>query len=91
MQPKKTITIFVVGALAVALTFGAIAYRSVFAAAPTTTSTSTTSAATVDWGVGKGPEGGYTSEELANALGITTDALSTAYQSAYAAALQDAV
>lgn len=91
MQSKKTITIFVVGALAIALTFGAIAYRSVFAATPTNTSTSTASLATLNWGVGNGPNGGYSTEELANALGITTDALNTAYQTAYAAALQDAV
>ncbi len=35
--------------------------------------------------------GGYTSEELANALGITVDALNTAYQDAYSAALKQAV
>jgi hypothetical protein len=91
MQHKKTITILVLGALAVAITFGAIAYRSVFAATPITTSTSTTTQANLSWGIGKGPNGGYTNEELANALGITTDALNTAYQSAYSAALKDAV
>jgi hypothetical protein len=73
------------------LTFGGIAYRSVFAATPASTSTSTVSLASLNWGAGKGMDEGYTSEELANALGITTDALSTAYQSAYEAALQDAV
>jgi hypothetical protein len=91
MQHKRTIIIFVVGALAMALTFGGIAYRSVFAATPATTSTSTVSLASLNWGAVKGIDGGYTSEELAYALGITTDALSTAYQSAYEAALQDAV
>ncbi len=91
MQHKKAITILVLGALAVAMTFGAIAYRSVFAATPTTASTSTTTQANLSWGIGKGPNRGYTNEELANALGITVDALNTAYQSAYSAALKDAV
>jgi formaldehyde-activating enzyme involved in methanogenesis len=91
MQHKKTIIIFVVGALAIAMTFGAIAYRSVFAATPTTISTGTAPVAMLNWGLGNGPNGGYTNEQLADALGITTDALSTAYQTAYAAALQDAV
>jgi len=90
MQRKKTITIIVLGALAAAMTFGAIAYRSVFAATPTP-STTTTTQANLDWGIGKGPNGGYTNEQLASALGITTDALNTAYQNAYTAALKDAV
>jgi formaldehyde-activating enzyme involved in methanogenesis len=91
MQHKKTIIIFIVGALVVAMTFAAIAYRSVFAATPSTTSTSAPPLATLNRGVGKGPNVDYTNEQLANALGITTDALNTAYQTAYAAALQDAV
>lgn len=91
MKHKRTIIILVVGALAIAMTFGAVAYRSVFAATPITSSISTTSQAMLGLGNGKGPNGGYTNEDLANALGITTDALSTAYQNAYAAALQDAV
>jgi len=93
MQHKKTIIILVLGALAVAMTFGALAYGSVFAATPTTTSTSTatTTASNQNWGSGRGPAGGITNEDLSNALGITTDALNTAYQSAYSAALKDAV
>lgn len=91
MQHKKTITILVVGALALAITLGALAYGSVFAATPTTTSNSTTTSTSLELGVGKGPFGGYTKQDLADALGITTDALNTAYQEAYAAALKDAV
>jgi hypothetical protein len=91
MQHKKTIIILVVGALAVAMTFGAIAYRSVLAATPTTTSTSTTTPANLMREGGRGPNGGYTREDLANALGITVDELNTAYQNAYTAALKDAV
>ena len=93
MQHKKTIIILVLGALAVAMTFGALAYGSVFAATPTTTSTGTATTTTTNQnlGIGRGPAGGITNEGLANALGITTDALNTAYQSAYSAALKDAV
>jgi hypothetical protein len=94
MQHKKTIIILVLGALAVATTFGAIAYQSVFAATPTTTSTGTTSTSRQlgpCWSGEKGPNGGYTNQQLADALGITVDALNTAYQNAYAAALKDAV
>jgi hypothetical protein len=91
MQHKKTIIIFVLGALAVAMTVGAVAYQSGFAATPTTVSTSTTTQAYPGLGIGKGPDGGYTQADLASALGITTDALNTAYQSAYSAALKDAV
>ena len=91
MQHKKTITFLVLGALAVAVTFGAIAYRSVFAATPTTTSTSTTTQANLSWGIGKGRNGGYTNEELANALGITVDELTSAYHTVYSSALKDAV
>src|SRR4030043_1757167 len=93
MLHKKTIIILVLGALAIAVTFGAVAYQSVFAATSTPTSTSNTSSTTLSTGGagGKGLNGGYTKEELANALGITTDALNTAYQDAYSAALKDAV
>jgi hypothetical protein len=91
MQHKKTIIIFVLGALAVAMTVGAVAYRSAVAATPTTISTSTTIQSNLDWGIGKGPNGGYTNEDLANALGITVGELTTAYQNAYSAALKDAV
>jgi uncharacterized protein YecT (DUF1311 family) len=94
MQNKKTITIFIIGALAVAMTIGGIAYQKVFAASPTTISTTTTSSSTstvTNWMGGKGPLGGYTNQQLADALGITVDALNTAYQNAYAAALKQAV
>ncbi len=93
MQQKKAITFLVLGALAVAMTFGAIAYQSVFAATPTTSPsvTMTSSSTGTSWATGKGFNGGYTNQQLADALGITTDALSTAYQNAYSAALKDAV
>jgi hypothetical protein len=91
LKYKKIIIMLVLGALAVAMIFGAVAYRSVFAATPTTISTSTTTQANLEWSIGRGPNGGYTNIDLANALGITVDALNTAYQSAYSSALKDAV
>jgi hypothetical protein len=91
MQHKKTITIFVLGALAVAIAFGATAYQSVLAATPTTASSDTTLQPGSDLEPGRGPRGGYSNEDLANALGITVEELNTAYQSAYIAALDDAV
>lgn len=94
MKHKRTITIFVLGALAIAMTIGAVAYRSVLAATPTITSTANTSSMTASklslFG-GNRLEGGYTNQNLADALGITVDALNTAYDSAYSAALKQAV
>jgi polyhydroxyalkanoate synthesis regulator phasin len=94
MKTKKTIIILVLGALAVTAAFGAIAYQSVLAATPTATTTGTTSTTSQvgpGWEGGKGMHGGYTNQQLADALGITVDALNTAYQNAYSAALKDAV
>jgi hypothetical protein len=94
MKNKRTIVILIMGGLIVAMTLGTIAYRSVLAAAPATVVTSSTNATTqanLSWWFGRGPNGGYTTEDLANALGITEDDLSTAFQSAVSAALKQAV
>jgi hypothetical protein len=94
MQHKRTMTIFLLGALAIATTIGAVAFRTVFAASPTTTSTSTTGItvpSTLKWFGGNGFNQGYNNQNLADALGITVDALNTAYQKAYTAALKQAV
>ncbi len=93
MHHRRTIIILILGALAITLAIGAVAYRSVFAATPTisTTTASNTGFSTQNWLGGNGMNGGYNSEDLANALGITVDALNTAYQDAYAAALKQAV
>jgi hypothetical protein len=94
MKNKRTFTILVVGALALALAGGAVAYRSVFAASPSSTTTYTavspTLANMIGWG-GPGLDGGNNNQALADALGITVDALNTAYQNAYTAALAQAV
>lgn len=92
MQHKKTVIILIVGALVAALAFGAIAYQSVFAATPSSAATATSNKQLgTGWFSGKGPNGGYDNQDLADALGISVDDLSSAYQNAYAAALKDAV
>jgi hypothetical protein len=93
MRHRTTITIFIVGALAISLTLGTVAYQKVFAATPTTSTatTVTTSAFPIKGLGGNGMKGGYTNEDLANALGISVDTLNTAYQQAHSAALQQAV
>ena len=94
MQHKRTITILILGALAITMTIGALAYRSVYAASPTTTSTTTsgtTSPIDIVGRGGAGPNAGYNNQYLADALGITLDKLNTAYQNVYKAALQQAV
>ncbi len=103
---RKTITsLLVVGAITMAAAFGAITYRSVFAQAPTPTPDTPTQPAQPgdqasqpgslperlgDKGL-RGGHGGYSEEDLAAALGITTDQLQTAYQTANAEAIKEAV
>jgi hypothetical protein len=94
MKNKTTMIILIVSAIAVTAVFGAIAYQSVLAATPTATftdKTNTTSQLDPGWMGGKGPNGGFTNQQLADALGITVDSLNTADQTAYSAALNDAV
>ncbi len=93
MQHRKTIALFITGALAIALALGAVAYQKVFAATPAGISTSATSTSTfpIKGGRGDGMKGGYTTQQLADALGISVDALYTAYQQAYTSALKQAV
>jgi hypothetical protein len=64
MKHKKTISIVVLGALAAAITFGAVAFQSVFAATPTTDSTTMTTQSNPGWAIGRGHTGGYTNEDL---------------------------
>ncbi len=93
MRRITTIIILIVGVLAVAAGIGGLAYQTVFAASPSTTVTGTTSSNTqvgMSWW-GGGPNGTANNQALADALGITVDALNTAYQNAYTGALKDAV
>ena len=104
MNKFKTISIIAIGAAAVALIFGAVAFRAVSATAPNVSTligrTLSTQAGRVtstnlpDFdhpGPGRGMPGGYTNEDLANALGISVDELEAAYQTAHNAALDQAV
>jgi hypothetical protein len=88
-KKKNLITVIALGALAVAVAFGAVAYHSATASAPTAAASANTSALPMGKGGMRG--GGYTEEQLAAALGITTDELTAAYQAAREAAIQQAL
>jgi hypothetical protein len=92
MKPRKIITILSLSALVIAAAFGAVAYHSARAAssAASLAAVSATSSGILPER-GRGPGGGYTSEELAAALGITVDELTAAQQKAQAAVLAQAV
>lgn len=89
MNRKILISVFAVGALAVASIFGVVAYRNANAAAPLPALPVNYSFSPGGFGMGFG--GGYSSQDLANALGISLEQLNTASQSAYSAALDQAV
>lgn len=95
MNRSKLITIVVLATVAVAVAFGAVAYRSASAQADVTTTPEATTPTDSSKSTGKMgdrlPSGSPSSEELAAALGITTDELNTAYQAAYEKALAQAV
>jgi hypothetical protein len=86
MTRTKLIAFLALGALAIAAVFGVTAYQSAQAQAPTTTST-----APVNSHGGPGLKAGYSSNDLAAALGISVDELTAAYQKANEAALAQAV
>jgi len=88
MTLKRTIVILSIAALTAAGVLGVITYRAARAATPTT---APTLAGLAHFGPGRGPGGGYTREDLANALGISVDELNQAYQEATNAALDEAV
>lgn len=87
MSKRKTISIVLVSVLALAAIGGAFAYRSVRAAA----STSSVQHGMPPGDMGRGMRGGYSNEYLAQALGITVDELEAAYKTANQAALDQAV
>lgn len=95
MNRSKLITIVVLATVAVAVAFGAVAYRSASAQADVTTTPEATTPTNPGNSTGRLgdrlPSGSSSSEELAAALGITTDELNTAYQAAYEKALAQAV
>ncbi len=83
MRFKKIIPIAAAGAMIFAVALGVIGYRSVSAAAPAVTTTYALNA--------HGMRGGYTDQELADALGVSLETLQAAYTTADAAALKQAV
>lgn len=92
MNRKQTVSILLAGALAIAVVTGAAVYRTANAqeATPTSPATETPAGKSLGRvGLGKGLPGG--GEALAEALGITVDELTAAYQAANDAALTEAV
>lgn len=87
MSKKVLVNLLVVAALTIAGVIGVAAYQTSQAAAPAQGGVA--SPLSHD-GIGRGP-GGASDEYLANALGITTDELSAAYEKASAAAIAKAV
>lgn len=85
MTRKFSLTLLLTGALIVAAVFGALTAGNASAA------TSTTTAIEHLGGRGVGAPGGYTSADLAAALGITEDELTSAYAKATSTALAEAV
>jgi len=96
MNRIKIIGVFVVGVMALTITLGAVVYRSA-SASPSTNQAADTSSngdTTSTTPSGKGHGGShvrYSDEDLAAALGITTDELTAARQKAYETALAQAV
>lgn len=90
MNRKTIVSIFAVGAVALSALFGAISYRTASAATPTTTTTTSADSAGAA-GMKGGRHGNVSNAQLASALGITEEALTTAYQTANTDALKLAV
>lgn len=95
LKRKKLIAFLVTGALAIAGVFGVFSYQQVFAQAPTPTqapgTTTNNNQAVPGKGFGGPRGGGVVNSDLATALGITTDQLTTAITTANTAALKEAV
>jgi hypothetical protein len=90
MSKRKTISIILVGVLALEAIGGAVAYRSVSAAASTARVQNGRGPGGFEGGM-RGGMVGYSNEDLAAALGITVDELNAAYKAANQAALDQAV
>jgi hypothetical protein len=89
MNLKRTVPFLIIGALTFAAAIGVFAVRAVKAAVPEKASYAVRLTAHMGFGPGFGF--GSEDEDLANALGISTDELAAAYQEARAAALEQAV
>lgn len=91
MNRLKIIGIFVSGVIAIAITLGLIFYHPASAANTTDQTANTATNPMPGMGRGGGFPGGYSDTDLADALGITVDQLTTARQKAYSSALAQAV
>lgn len=92
MKYRQVFSVLTVGALAIAAGVGLFAYRSASAQSSTPTAPSVQAPAGPDVvRGGHGLRGGITDEDLAAALGITTDELNTAQETANNAAIDQAV
>ena len=97
MSKIKITAMIVAGALALAAFGGAFAFSNVAAQSPTPTVVpgsavpNTATQPNTQKGVRGGPDNGTQNADLAAALGITVEKLQSAYQSANAAALKEAV
>jgi len=91
--PKKLGFTILTGVLAVAIAFGAVTIRSVYAQSPTPTPGGQTTPDQAVPGMGRpgGPRGGINDADLASALGITADKLQAAMETANAEAIKEAV
>jgi hypothetical protein len=88
----KIITLFITGALVMVTAFGVLGYQSVYAQTTTPTPTVPNSQTPPNAGDRMGgPRFGLSDQDLAAALGITTDQLQAAYKTANAEALKQAV
>lgn len=96
MSLKKILPFLAISLLSAAAVFGVVTYQKVSAQAPEPTPTAPATPAKPQWsekgpGFMGGKVGEATDQYLADALNITTDQLSTAYQSATSEALKQAV
>ena len=87
MKRRILLSMLVLSAVTMAIVFGVTAYRSASAA----TNTPNTPLVESTGHMGKDIPGGYSNEDLADALGITVDELSAARQEAKNAAIDQAV
>jgi polyhydroxyalkanoate synthesis regulator phasin len=97
MNRFKILGLFVVGAMAITITLGAVVYRSASAsgstgqAAHTVVNTKAFNSTMMGKGSMDGLQCGYSDDDLATALGITVDELTAARQKAFSTALAQAV
>ncbi len=94
LRRRKWILSILTGLTAVVVVVGALTYRAAYAQSPTPTAPAASGQGQPPGpghGRGGGPGAQYSDADLASALGITTEQLQAAYQTANSAALKEAV